>query len=566
MEAIQPEADRQGVLVFRTPEAVELSPEAKVDQYLAAHAELFEATKNAWKEVSDRQAEAVTLGHDLSQRIKDGDIEVPHLNREQKRKQGRQYRNFAQDPRSAFSIMARVGRDMLKTHLHELKDLDDTPDYRDSFTIYKEHIQEDRDELVKDIDKMKEEVAAVPGGQYIMPFAELSLGMSYAYEDGYFANGCVVRSVQNLLNESPDCVGPFIKKLQEEAARAESGTRQYPALLETLAIYISDHPKDNALTNAIITAAPNVRDFAPGFLEEVQAGTGNRKELLLAKNVMKSMVEIAEDVYGIDPTEFMAKYADKHKSWPTDLQQALAIYATGKVSGQLAGVKALLRPFYTPERSVHFNSNSPFKISGEGKVTVETKRQRQRRQGKNNNDYTSRKRGVGAVAAAHIELTALPERAKTPPISRFAVMRQHGASEKGVPRYRLEQVDSIEALIEVSNLSDCLSKHKGDKSLEVMIPLALKSLAEDPRDPRYTKGGKGLNYRLVDDVNSRTPRRARRFRPVHFPGVADDSVAASTRIIYDVHGKGEERTLIVYGIIPKEDLIDYGMTMPRRRW
>lgn len=145
-------------------------------------------------------------------------------------------------------------------------------------------------------------------------------------------------------------------------------------------------------------------------------------------------------------------------------------------------------------------------------------------------------------------------------LEKFAIMRGLGKKRE---LYEYDEVDTIEELYELSNLSDYVEKHRGDTSLENVLRTSLEHLVRQPFDQACTKRLAGVNYE-IDLGKGPTQRSPMRFSPQYLPGIPKGPIASATRIIYDVVRVDSKPTLMVYGAFIKQDINEMSQ-LPRRR-
>jgi len=390
-----------------------------------------------------------------------------------------------------------------------------------------------------------------------------------AYGKAHAADFRILGKANMLLDGPPEVAHAFLDRIKEMAESAAKGIVELPGLLETLAANHAHYPDDGLLATHIKRIAGQPDDFAVEFLnrfldtpdgitkEDLKA-TANRREVAVVMGFMQLSESIIGAQTDLSPQDYRQAFANLWRSWPEPVKAALEKYTDNNLISYRQSVSSALKPFIRQGRlpvtgkQIAFDDNRIKDVTHAKKV----------------------KKSASVITVANKaqdmgDVLGTPERQ---PLARLAYLVSTGHSvRKNI--FRLEELEDVEALLEVKHFKNFLDMHPENGFLDT-VRSAVAKLIEDPFNPVSTKPWRGLHYHLDDDPDRRF-RRFRRFSFKGFPGVSKDSMAPKTRLVYSVLPDVEVvdpdteiaqvvPTLGIYGIFLKQGIESTPM-LPRRR-
>lgn len=328
-----------------------------------------------------------------------------------------------------------------------------------------------------------------------------TIDLTHAYGRAFTVQHIATEKIRTLLSD--DTVVPsFVSYIREAAAVNDIQQSKNPHLLELVATELGTMGDNSCLRDAVLRTAPTPDYHAKEFLD---ASTEHRrKELSAAFGMISVAAEVVED-FGINRDTFMSAMAQRSDTWAPELKQELQAYALGHSIAAWNEMRALLAPFIregrlrtnTYEASVHSferqkTTGTPGAPQTESAISIKA----------------GRSFGSAAVLLARGRQNNEDISAETLPktLEKFAIMRGLGKKRE---LYAYDEVDTLEELYELSNLSEYAEKHKGDPTLENVLKTGLKHLIEQPFDQACTKHLVGVSYEidLGNGLKQRSPRR-----------------------------------------------------------
>ena len=377
-----------------------------------------------------------------------------------------------------------------------------------------------------------------------------------AYATAHAADYRVLGRLNQFLGGGGEVAMVFLDRLKELADLASRGAVEYPGLLETLAANHAKFDKDGFLSKLITRVVGHPDDFAAEFLAKQTTGevkSVNRREVAVAMAVMKLSESIIGDVPGLDIKDYEAAFAERWRSWPEPLREALEKYTNDNVTSYRQSISNALKPFVRQGRLPGVGREMSFDIKNQQARTVSGKKGTHKKSKGRDNMTLS-------VATKSQDMQDVLSSKEEDPISRIAYLVNTGQTARQ-NIFRVEELENIEDIMKVKHIENYLKKHP-ENGFADTVRAALERLMEDPFDTTSTRPWQGVRYRLEESRHQ--PRRLRRFSLQDFPGVGKDSIASKTRIVYSVFQHENEPTLAIYGIFLKQD-IETVPALPRRR-
>jgi hypothetical protein len=515
-------------------ELVDETPEAQVDAFLEANADVFGAVDDAYKDVKTVQKYYETNLKTLQEKTSGSGAGF-----------GRSTRRWLTGTLSEYlniGVMFGMGKYRAGERYSEIikkiaPDDDDQPleakhgQFVDALQSYLEEkgskqpsMNEDNPNFINDF--------LVDAGKF--KWSLISTNM-YAL----FRQDIAHQKLQKFL-EDDNVVVPFVNRLHELATTSDQ-LRDYPGLLELVATHIKQDQQKNMLQTAIQRSAPAPETYAGEFLQNVEEKReGLPKEFSVALGCMDVVADIIESEYGLDRQGLLQLFANKVEAWPPEFQARLTAFANGKTNDTWTSIRDRLNPFVRigrlpPEVAQERMTLKPPPKTNRGDIP-----DRAAAQTKHTSKVTL-VRGGG-----HEDIIGDTEKE---PISHYAVLEAKG--DKAGMRFYVETVDTIEDLFALTNFEDYVKTHSQDKSLRPMLEAVIERLRVAPKDRTYTTTIKNGEY--IPEGTGLSQRTARRFSPQHMPE-AKGAIATKTRIIYDVFNFKGHPTLVIHGAFIKADV------------
>ena len=527
-------------------ESVELTPatpEAEVESFFGTNRDTFESVDNAWGMVKTGQSALKDTLNTFFAENQGGS----RASRDRRRSGSRQLQAFS-SPNKIYG-KAKYDGFMLFTHtLQEIRDGRELEEYNNDFVAALEkHYVEAVGVYHEAEDKYAEELSSTHLKLY-MSIIERQEVLATANAYARYRQEVALYKVAQLLQN--DSVVPVFMQHILNLARTNEQDRDYPGILELLATHVKQKDRANMLQEAVFRTAPDPRSYAHEFITTINNGHQLPKELSAAVGMLELSADIAEKKFSVERSAFLAIMAGRADDWPPELKTRLEAYAATKTAAVWDEMQQTLSPFVR-----------------EGRLPVEVM------QSTIDLKYVKRKDLAAPLAnkastlktsviVGHANMEDLIGNTEKEPLSSFVILEPAG--DKAGKKFNIYPVDSIEEIIELSNIRDYITEHREDKSLEQVIKAALEHLTREPKDPAHTKQYKGVTY-LPEGMEAE--RKPRRFSPQHFvvPKVAKGPIVPKTRIIYDVFTYEGKPTLAIYGAWIKADIEQINNILPRNK-
>jgi hypothetical protein len=363
-----------------------------------------------------------------------------------------------------------------------------------------------------------------------------------SYARAFSSQQLAIHYIEKLLQADAN-VMPFVERLKEIAALRRAGINEFPGLLETVNICITDQKQNapSALEQAITRVAPGTHRLET-FVERILLdddpsveGQINRAFLagiegarFIAKAVSFELSEQGVDkaiVIGA-VTKYLAK--TKHQ---TDWQEA---YQEDTRARAEISWRQLLDHIRQYNRRGRASNDTPIRREDVERVAQSGSKRR-------------RERAIvdGALSQSQTEEVVTAHEEKTPPV--LAIMKNIGG---GGRRFGFETFDSLEEISEQDIITKFVARYPGNTNLSETVKAYLGQLSGNPVD-RLTTKTLEQSFALVGEGTRRDMRYPlRRFRPRS--SGEGDALHKRVRILYGLAAVSGRNLLLLNTVTLRE--------------